>query len=195
MIARMRWRPTARAAGLTDSFVVTGDRDRQALGDELAGGLAELARRADQEAMQVLDVQLLAQVCAAPSYPEWKAGREAAWRKHGAALTTASWPSRLQDGELAVLLLPISAGRVGLAVGKHPRAIATPLFSAGRPRDDRRYEDLLLGLVTNWVTNPGLGTTARLAPPVVEVVQRGRVVEREVADLGQRWPLPAPDGL
>jgi hypothetical protein len=52
-----------------------------------------------------------------------------------------------------------------------------------------------LALVTGWVSNPGNGHSAHLAPPVVELIQRGNVVERRMMDFGQQWALPAPDGV
>jgi hypothetical protein len=51
-------------------------------------------------------------------------------------------------------------------------------------------------VLTSWVTNPSTDSvTARLAPPVIEVFQGVRIVERVVETLGASWPLPAPDGL
>jgi hypothetical protein len=95
------------------------------------------------------------------------------------------------------VLVPLAAGRVGVAAGRQPRLGASPIFSHGKPAlaGGAPYDDLVLGLVARWVANPGEGTTARLAPPIIEVVQRGRVVERRVADFDQSWPLPVPDGV
>ena len=96
----------------------------------------------------------------------------------------------------AALLLPISAGRVGVAVGKHPRAIASPIFTSGAPgRHGGDYTDFVLGLVARWVGNPGEGMTARLAPPVIELVGRRGVLERRVEAFGQEWPLAHADGV
>lgn len=129
------------------------------------------------------------------TYPEFRAGREKAWRTQGAPYSTAKWPAELEDGTLAVLLLPISAGRLGPAVGKHPRTVASPLFTLGRSVDGSR-NDACLSVLTSWVTNPSTDSvTARRAPPVVEVFQGSRVVERVVETFGASWPLPGPDGL
>ncbi|HEY8583307.1 MAG TPA: hypothetical protein VIL49_10175, partial [Capillimicrobium sp.] len=58
-----------------------------------------------------------------------------------------------------------------------------------------RHDELALSLVTSWVANPGAGQSARLAPPVVELIQGGAAVERRVADFGLDWPLPVADGV
>ncbi len=195
MVSLMRRKSGLQGQGLTGPVVVKRDKDRQALREDLTAGLAQLAARASRDAVQVLEVQLVVQVCAAPSYADWKAQREQAWRKQRADCSTASWPANLGEGAVAALLLPLAAGRVGLAVGKFPRMVATPLFAAGQPGHDHGDEDLALGLITRWVGNPGAGMTARLAPPVIETIQRNRVVDRRLAPLGQTWPLPAPDGL
>lgn len=176
-------------------FTVRSDRDRRALRKALGRALVELDRRAQRPDCEVADIQLLARVCAAPSYPVWKRDQERAWKRQGGRYSTASWPARLEDEETAVVLLPLDAGRVGLAAGKRPRVVADPVFSCGVPPSGGSYEDIVLALVTGWVSNPGEGHSARLAPPVAEVIQRGSVVERGVVDFGQQWPLPAPDGL
>ncbi len=144
----------------------------------------------------MLDVQLLCQVCGPEEYPAWKTAWEAAWRKQRASWSTAQWPDAIDRESYGALLLPISAGRVGVAVGKHPRAIASPIFTSGSPgRHGGDYTDLALGLVARWIGNPGDGVTARLAPPVIELVGRRGVLERRVEAFGQEWPLPHPDGV
>jgi hypothetical protein len=55
--------------------------------------------------------------------------------------------------------------------------------------------DACLSVLTSWVCQPGAGVTAGLAPPVIEVVQRGRATSRAVEDFGQCWPLRAADGV
>jgi hypothetical protein len=144
----------------------------------------------------VLDVQLLGQVCGPAEYAAWKAARETAWRKQRASWSTAQWPDAIESDGYAALLLPISAGRVGVAVAKHPRAIASPIFTSGAPgRHGGDYTDLVLGLVVRWLGNPGEGVTTRLAPPVIELVGRRGVLKRRVEAFGQEWPLPHPDGV
>jgi hypothetical protein len=174
--------------------VIASDRDRRALCAEL-GALAELARRAEQPDTAVQDVQLVAQVCGPASYHAWKVTREKAWGKQGGQYTTASWPDALDPLAYAVLLLPLPAGRVGLAAGKHPKPVATPIFTSGKPVTGGTYDDLVLGLVARWACNPGEWASARLAPPVVELMHRQGVYQRRLAAFEQDWPLPAPDGL
>ena len=119
-------------------------------------------------------------------------------------LSTAQWSDAIDLESYPVLLLPMSAGRVGVAVAvavavavdKHPRAIASSIFTSGSPRrHGSDSTDLALGLVARWVGNPGKGVTARLAPPVIELVGRRGVVERRMEALGQEWPLPHADGV
>jgi hypothetical protein len=127
LFSRSRTKPS-----FTGQRTVANDRDRRALHSHLEHGLAELARRAEAPGTTVLDLQLLLQVVGRVSYPKFRAGREKAWRTQGAPYNTDAWPASLEDGMLAVLLLPISAGRVGPAIGKHPRTVASPLFTVGR---------------------------------------------------------------
>ena len=45
--------------------------------------------------------------------------------------------------------------RTARAVGKHPRAIASPIFTSGSPsRHEPDYTDLVLGLVVRWAAIP-----------------------------------------
>ncbi len=181
--------------GADGRFTVRSDRDRRALRKKLGRALAVLDRRAQHPGCEVADIQLLARVCPAPSYPAWKRDQERTWKRQGGRYSTASWPVQLGENEIAVVLLPLAAGRVGLAAGKHPRAVADPIFSCGALPSGGGHEDIVLALVTSWVSNPGEGHSARLAPPVVEVFQRGSVVERRLVGFGQQWPLRAPDGV
>ena len=66
MLARLR-RPASLRGGLAGSVTVANDRQRAALQRDLADGLRELEVRAGGEGVQVLDLQLVAQVCAAAS--------------------------------------------------------------------------------------------------------------------------------
>jgi hypothetical protein len=117
-----------RGTGLAGSVTIAIDRQRAALQRDLADILRELEVRAGQDGVQVLDLQLVAQVCAVASYPAWKAKREQAWRRQGGGWTTALWPAELSEGEVAVLLMPLLAGRVGTAVGRYPRCATDPVF-------------------------------------------------------------------
>jgi hypothetical protein len=51
-------------------------------------------------------------------------------------------------------------------------------------------DDAVLSVLTSWVTDPGFGVTARLAPPIVESVFQGQIVERRIESFDLDWPLP-----
>jgi hypothetical protein len=78
-------------------------------------------------------------------------------------------------------------------VGDHPAVIAEPLFSTGAPPQGGGQNEIVLGLLTTWITEYGEGTL--LAPPVIEVVGRRGPLERRVEDFGLDSPLPRPDGV
>jgi hypothetical protein len=195
MFQLLRRPSRVRGRGLSGRVAVRSDRDRRALRRELRQGLHDLAEGAAQPDAVVLDVQIVVQVCASSSYGPWKAEREKAWRKQGGRYTTATWPQSIQPDAYGLLLLPLAAGRVGVSVGKYPQVVADPVCSSGHPPHGGTYDDLVLGLVTSWVGNPAPGMSARLAPPVIEVVQRGRITDRRLEDFAAEWPLVAPDGL
>lgn len=157
-------------------------RGRRGRVRELERGVAELARRVGAPGVTVIDVQLVAQLCASGSYPLWRDGIERAWRRHATRSTvqkwsTAGWPPVLGDDHVAVLLTPLPAGRVGLAA-HNARPIADPVFSHGVPPVGAPRTDPVLELLLTWIKNPAAGHTARLAPPVIEVMVRGKVDER-----------------
>jgi hypothetical protein len=179
-----------------EPFVVRSARDRRRLTKALGRALGELAVTAAQPGVTTIDVQLVVQVCAAVNYKEWKREVERAWRRQqGGRYSTAQWPAGLVEGQRAALLQPLPAGRVGLAAGRQPKLVATPQFAYGDAGGESTNEDAALGLVTSWAANPRERHSARLSPPVLELVQRGRVVARELVTFGLDWPLPAPDGL
>lgn len=164
-------------------------RERAKLEKSIGGALSRLAAAPD-----TLEVQLLVQVVTAGGYDDWRAAREKAWRKQGGQWSTASWPAAIDAEEIAGLLLPVSAGRVGPALGKHPRAVAEPLFSKGEAPEGVGPRDLVLALVADWlghVAQPGW----RIAPPVVETYAYGQLQDRVVAPIDAAWHLPTPDGV
>lgn len=172
--------------GLTDTVTVSDERDRADLVAHLRDGLAELAER-DAAGVPVHELQLLVQVCGAQRYAAWRAGREKRWRT--SPCSTSRWPASLPPEQAAVLLLPIPAGRVGPAVGPHPRNTLAPLFT--RVDAAGAVDDAALALVRSWVCNPGPGITARPAPPIIEQVGHGRRAEA----WGLAWTLPVADGI
>ena len=90
-------------------------------------------------------------------------------------------------------MLPIPAGRVGLAVGDHPEPVAEPLFSTGVPSEGADQSEIALGVLTTWLPEYGAGTL--LAPPVIEVVGRRGPLERRVEDFRLGWHLPVADDV
>lgn len=161
----------------------------------LRDGLARLAERVDQPYIEVLQVQLVAQICGSLSFQSWRQARETTWRRQGGRYTTRGWPLWLPADHCAVVLLPLPVGRMSTTARDHPPLLATPVFVHGRLAKVAGYHDALLGLVTKWVANPGFGVSAQLAPPIVETIVRGRILERRVESFGLDWPLPPAEGL
>ena len=126
------------------------------------------------------------------NYGVFKGRWQRAWQDTG--YSTAGWPEKLlHERHIGALLLPIPAGRVGLAVDDHPELVAEPLFSTGVPSEGADQGEITLGVLTTWLPEYGAGTL--LAPPVVEVVGRRGALERRVEDFGLRWDLPAAEGV
>jgi hypothetical protein len=193
--SRERASPVAQAwrRGACDEprFAARAPRPRP----ELQRALERLQQLEDDPSVEVIDVQPVAQLCGGAGYPAWRDGVERAWRRQkGGRLSTASWPRTLAADHVAVLLLPLPAGRVGPAA-RSARPIADPVFSSGVPLVDSPGTDPVLELLLTWMQNPGKGHTARLAPPVIETLVQGKVAERWVETFGLEWPLPPADGL
>ena len=93
-----------------------------------------------------------------------------------------------------MLLLALPAGRVGPAV-RNARPLADPLFSSGVPLVGAPRTDPVLEVLLTWMQNPAAGQTARLAPPVIEIIVHGKVQERWAETFGLEWPLPLADGI
>jgi hypothetical protein len=170
-------------------------RGRRGRVRELQRALELLRQLEDDPSVEVIEVQPVAQLCGGAGYLAWRDGVERAWRRQkGGRLSTASWPRTLGTDHVAVLLLPLPAGRVGPAA-RNARPIADPVFSSGVPLVDAPGTDPVLELLLTWMQNPGKGHTARLAPPVIETIVHGKVAERWVETFGLEWPLPPADGL
>jgi hypothetical protein len=176
------------------------ERARRGRTGDLQRAVDRLAEREHQAGMEVLDVQLVAQMCAGgPGYERWRQHVERSWQRHnqrttGRKWTTAAWPRALTPDHVAVLLLPLPAGRVGFAARGEALA-ADPVFTSGVPLRGAPRTDPVLELLMTWTLNPAAAVTARLAPPVIETIVQGRVSERWVETFGVRWPLPPPDGV
>jgi len=170
-------------------------RAQRALLRNIANGVQRWTAQAQESGVTVIEVQPVLQVVAPQSYEEFRAGWMRAWAKHGGAYSAEKWVRTLAAGEYAVLLLPLPAGRVGVAVGRHPRAMSRPLFLAGRPPHGRGYSDTCAHALATWLSLPTGPVAPLLAPPVIEVIQRGQVEQRYVEEFGAQWPLAQPDGL
>ncbi|MBJ7331455.1 MAG: hypothetical protein JHC95_16300 [Solirubrobacteraceae bacterium] len=140
------------------------------------------------------EVQPLIQVVGPRGYPAFRDGWERVWRKKRQPWSVATWPASLPDGELGALLLPVSAGRVGPALGKHPKALSEPVFLAGRTLEADGPDDLALATVAHWIKHVAAPRLIA-APPVVELINLGRVDRRWAVDFGVTWSLPVADGL
>jgi hypothetical protein len=158
----------------------------------LADELERLANRVDQPYVTAVRIQLVVQVCGDHSYPSWKEAREATWRREGGRFSTKTWPVVLRAGYFAAVLLPLRLGHVSTTARDHPPLVASPRFTYGRLKGDTGYKDGVLSLVTSWVSEPGFGVTAQLAPPIVELIYDGRVADRRIHAFGLEWALPAP---
>lgn len=179
-----------RTGDADDRVVVRSPRHRKKLIRTIEDAIVDL----ETSGAPALEVQPLIQVVGPASYPAWREAWEKSWRKKQVPYSTASWPERIQTNETAALLVPVSAGRVGTALGKHPRPIAEPTFLVGPVPEAAGPEDPALAVTAQWfghLARPGTIS----APPVVEMIVDGRVARRWVAEFGIAWSLPAADGV
>lgn len=185
------WNMFPRKAPVDFSRYVTirSSRDRQRTERRLAHELARLAERVDQPYVTTLLVQPVVQVCGEQSYSSWRQDRETTWRREGNRFSTKNWPTALSMGHFAAVLLPLRVGRICTTAHDHPPLVASPRFTHGRLTADTGYQDGVLALLTSWVGDPGFGVTAQLAPPIVEVIFKGLIVERRLESFGLDWPL------
>ena len=172
-------------------FTLDTERDRRDTPRALDNALRDLRRGARWRRGRALDVQPLVQMVRPANYGVFKGRWQRAWRD--TENSTAGWTKKLLDEQISALLLPIPAGRVGLAVGDHPELVAEPLLSTGVPSEGADQGEITLGVLTTWLPEYGAGTL--LAPPVIEVVGRRGPLERRVEDFGVDWHLPVADGV
>lgn len=180
-----------RERGTDDRVVVRNDRHRSKLVRTIEDRLVDLETAKDAP---LLEVQPLIQIVGSRGYPTWRDGWARSWQKKRLPWSTASWPAKLPSTELAALLVPISAGRVGIALGKHPRPVSEPTFITGLVPDDGSTDDLALAITAHWMQHLAPAGLCP-APPVVETIVHGKVDERRAVDFGVAWSLPEPDGL
>lgn len=180
-----------RGTAADDRVVVRSDRHRAKLIRTVEDQIVDLETDLDAP---VIEVQPLIQIVAARSYPEWREGWDRAWRKKRLPWSAAGWPPSIDETELAALLVPVPAGRVGTAVGRHPRPVTEPGFLVGTVPDGQPTTDIALAVTAHWIQHlapAGL----RSAPPVVERITFGRVESRTGETFGINWSLPAADGV
>lgn len=180
---------TRTSAG-AERVVVRSPRHRRKLVRAIEDALVDL----ETTGARPVDVQPLIQLVRAASYPAWRQGWEKSWRKKQTGLSTADWPDSLDESEVGALLVPVSAGRVGTALGKFPRPVAEPTLIVGHVAEGTDPEDAALAVVAQWFEHLAPPGTIS-APPVVETIVGGRVDRRWVARFGVAWTLPAADGL
>src|SRR5689334_12117740 len=184
--------PLRLRPALLDRISARTDDERKALDDALGQALADLELRARKRRGKVREVQLVAQVVRAPAYQSFKKRWERTWAD--LPYGTAAWPRKLQEGDYGVLLLPLAAGEPFREDGAYPVLIGEPIFGAGARVAGGTVDDLILGMVVNWVNNPAPGVAPILAPPVIERAGAMRITDRRIEDYGSRWSVPLTDG-
>ena len=183
----------------------TPDADRpQRIGDlsapevqaSIGRALQILAARSKAPGYVQHELQPVVQVCASGEhYARWRKDRDRLLRRSSNGWSAAAWPERLGPSEVAIVLLPYPAGRVGPAVAAS-KVVYRPAFIDGRAESPEAVILLALQLVRLWLHMTPEQETLMLGPPVLEKIQRARVQRRSLLDCGAAaWPLAAPDGL
>ncbi|MCK9250812.1 MAG: hypothetical protein M0P31_17775 [Solirubrobacteraceae bacterium] len=159
--------------------------------------LRELEQEAAAPGVRVVELQPIVQLSTARHYGRWSRGVQASWKRAGYVADEAEiqWPSSIPPGHLAGLLVVVPAGRVGIALGRHPVPEFAPRLAFAQLPESVSGADFALHLLLMWLSERGVEQTARLAPPVVERIDQGRVAHREVQTYGTAWPLPPADGV
>ena len=153
------------------------------------------ARRA-AGAHRAHELQAVVQVCpVGEHYARWRKDRPRIMQRSSKRWGTHSWADRLPANDVAVVLLPYPAGRVGPALAA-AKIVYTPVFISGRAETRPAVELLAMQAVRVWLHMTPDSDTLVLAPPVLEEFQRARIHRRSLLDCGvSPWPLPPPDGL
>ena len=136
------------------------------------------------------------QVCpAGEHYARWRKDRHRIMQRSSKRWGSQNWGDRLPPDDVAVVLLPYPAGRVGPALAA-AKIVYTPVFISGRAETRPAAELLAIQVVRLWLHMAPDTDTLTLAPPVLEEFQRARLQHRSLLDCGiSSWPLPPPDGL
>lgn len=162
---------------------------------ELPLVLEDLRKDAAIPGVTILEIQPLLQIVSATSYARWATGWQHALHKANVPTPRLRWPEALPHTDVAVLALALPVGRVGRASGKYPTPLAEPLLAHAALPTEVPPATFALGVLLRWLQGRGSNEAARLAPPVVETLSNGRLLERTVQTYGQQWDLPAPDGV
>ena len=154
------------------------------------------AARAAAGGRVLRELQAVVQVCpAGEQYARWRKGRNRLMQRSSKRWGTGTWPEHLGAEEVAVVVLPYPAGRVGPALAA-AKLVLEPVCIQGDARAREAVELLAMQLVRLWVHMAVDAEAYVLAPPVLEEFQRARVQRRTLLDCGlSSWPLPPPDGL
>lgn len=165
--------------------------------DALALVLRQLRSDVDRSTGRPQDLQPVIQFCGDREYPTWAKRWQTAWQRvgYGTEQTGVIWPDAIPATNIALLLVPVAPGRVGIAIGRTPLPLARPLLMHARLPDHVKPRDLALNLILRWAGRRPDGHLMRLGPPVLEYTQGGRVTRRELETYGETWSLPTPDGV
>lgn len=174
----------------TGRLTVRSDRHRRKLRRQITDRLVDLETAPGPS----LEVQPLVQIVGPRSYPAWRAAWDKAWTKKGVPYSTGAWPPTIGPTEIGALLIPVPAGRVGNAIGKHPKPIAEPTFIVGPSTSDAQPDDMALAIVAYWMQHMARPPMVS-GPPVVELLTDGAATDRRIAHLAVSWSLPEADGI
>ena len=94
-----------------------------------------------------LELQVVVQACPAGlHYARWRKERERLMARSSKRWGTGSWPEQLQSGDVAIVVLPYPAGRVGPALAA-AKIVYTPIFINGRAETRAAVELLAMQAV------------------------------------------------
>ncbi len=148
------------------------------------------ARRA--AGVEAKELQVVLQVCpGGQGYPKWRKERDRVLRRTSSRYGAATWPERVPEGSIAVLLVPYAAGRVGPALAA-AKVAAQPRFVTFKPRRSGEGDLAVAQTLADWLHDAADDVALVLAPPSLERFDGARLTGREPFDLDLEWPLPAP---
>lgn len=137
------------------------------------------------------DLQLVVQFCDQQDYPSWASAWRRSWATSKVLAPTLEWPAELPVGHVAALLLPLAAGDPASVSTRDHVPLFEPLLVHALLPEGVGARDLGLNLILRWIASRKGNEGARLAPPILELTQRGRVRSRLVETYGVSWDLQA----